>query len=333
MRRAFTWTLVFLVAAVAFTLAGCQPISYYLKQVDKAYGKVTDAATGQPIESVEVVLGNYQYSELTNGLGDYEIELADGAWTLHFVKDGYVTVDRTVTVSSSKQRVQVDVPLTPTAPPAPWIAGAWANDDYYYYLPSTHLYVISGSASSLTWVEFDNFDGTGTPVNTYSGSLAGNVLVVGPMTLAITQAGNDTWSFDMDATRTMYFYRKGTQRGVSVFAYAASTSLSAGVQALGEIPAPPSPPPSRMHVHQVVLYTFTALSAGTYTVQLQDHRNSSFSATASVFGYKADQKTKLFEVSSTDTPPSVSLGSGEMIYLVVEAPYYDPGETFGILVQ
>jgi hypothetical protein len=42
-----------------------------------------------PVGSVEVFVGDYQYSELTNYNGDYEMEMAAGTWTLHFVKEGY----------------------------------------------------------------------------------------------------------------------------------------------------------------------------------------------------------------------------------------------------
>src|SRR5208337_874441 len=93
--------LLFLVAGMTFTLVSCKPIAYYLQQVYKASGNVTDAGTGNPLESVEVFLGSYQYSVLTNGLGDYGIELAEGTGTLHFVRTGYTTVDKVVTVNAS----------------------------------------------------------------------------------------------------------------------------------------------------------------------------------------------------------------------------------------
>ena len=103
-----------LVASV-MTLVTCKPIDYYLQRVYKAYGKVTDANTGEPLESVEVFLKGYQYSELTNALGDYEIELAEGTWTLEFVKDGYNTADSDppVQVGPTNPRALVDAKLTP----------------------------------------------------------------------------------------------------------------------------------------------------------------------------------------------------------------------------
>jgi hypothetical protein len=113
-----------LVALTVTTVIACKPISYYLQQVYKAYGKVTEAGTGVPLESVEVFLGTYQYSVLTNGLGDYGIELAEGTWKLDFVKDGYVTESRMVTVNASNPRVKVDVLLTRSG--GCKLSGTWA---------------------------------------------------------------------------------------------------------------------------------------------------------------------------------------------------------------
>jgi hypothetical protein len=112
---------------IALSLVSCKPVAYYLERVYKAQGTVTDAGTGTPLESVEVSLGSYQYSELSNGLGDYEMEMAEGTWTLVFTKDGYqpLTVS-SVTVGPTKQRVKVDAALTPVAAPAPEFVGQWA---------------------------------------------------------------------------------------------------------------------------------------------------------------------------------------------------------------
>ena len=332
MTRRVKFFLMFLIVAMTIALVGCKPIGYYLQQVDKAYGKVTDAGTGIPLESVEVVLSSYQYSELTNGLGDYELELAEGTWTLHFIKNGYVTADKVVTVNASNPRVKLDAQLTRVAPATSWLVGSWVMDAYYYYMPSTDLtaFYVDGTFKTL-----DNYDGSGAVLDSGTWSLNGNVLTIAgahASTMTITKDSDDLWSFDSDVDRTMRFYRKGTQPGVSVFKYATTTDLSVGAT-VGVIPAPLTPPPSKMHVHQVVLYKF-APSAGTYNVQLQDYKNSSYTAAASISGYKADKATLLFDgLSSTDTPPSVSLGSGELIYLIVEGPYRNPGETFNILVQ
>ena len=50
---------------------------------------MTDAKTGAPLESVEVSVDSYQSSEPTNGLGDHELEMAGGTWTLEFRQDSY----------------------------------------------------------------------------------------------------------------------------------------------------------------------------------------------------------------------------------------------------
>jgi hypothetical protein len=113
-----------LIVAVTIVFITCKPITYYLEQVYKAYGKVSEAGTGIPLESVEVFVGAYQYSVLTNGLGDYGLELAEGTWVLSYVKDGYNTETRTVTVNAKVPRVKVDVVLTR---PGFTLSGTWAS--------------------------------------------------------------------------------------------------------------------------------------------------------------------------------------------------------------
>jgi Carboxypeptidase regulatory-like domain len=127
MTRRAKLLLMFSIAAMAIMFVSCKPITYYLEQVDKAYGRVTDGVTGLPLESVEVSIHGYQYSELTNSLGDYELMLADGTWTLDFVKDGYTTSSKVVTVGPRAQRAKADAQLTPVAPPLlpPDFVGTW----------------------------------------------------------------------------------------------------------------------------------------------------------------------------------------------------------------
>jgi hypothetical protein len=73
------------------SLATCKPIAYYLGQVYKVYGRVTVDGTDPPqgLGSVEVFVGDYQYSKLTNYNGDYDMEMAAGTWTINFVTEGY----------------------------------------------------------------------------------------------------------------------------------------------------------------------------------------------------------------------------------------------------
>jgi len=108
-RKAILFTSLALVALAITTLFACKPISEYLRQVYKAYGKVVEDGPGAPpLESVEVFLHPYQYSVLTNGLGDYGIELSEGTWTLDYVKDGYDTQSKTVTVNAGNPRFHVE---------------------------------------------------------------------------------------------------------------------------------------------------------------------------------------------------------------------------------
>ncbi len=132
MTRKIAFLPVFLFVAMAMVLVTCKPITSYLEKVDKAYGKVTEAGSGVALESVEVIVGNYQYSELTNSLGDYEIELSDGKWTLTFVKSGYVTATQAVTVSPSNPRVKVDVALAKVVDESLFISFKFDGVQYKY---------------------------------------------------------------------------------------------------------------------------------------------------------------------------------------------------------
>jgi len=115
-----TKLLLFLaLIASAMTLVTCKPIAYYLAQVYKVHGQVTveGSSPPEPIDSVEVFVGEWQYSELTNYNGDYEMEMAAGTWTINFVKDGYLPKSVTgVTVGPDNSRYTLNVMLTPVQP-------------------------------------------------------------------------------------------------------------------------------------------------------------------------------------------------------------------------
>lgn len=130
MKRIAGILTVIALVSMAMMTSTCKPIPYYLARVCKAYGKVTDSATGSPLESVEVSIGAYEYSELTNGLGDYELELADGTWTLQFEKEGYDPWSVDVTVNSvDAPRCRQDAVLVPVVIDLPDISGVWIGDD------------------------------------------------------------------------------------------------------------------------------------------------------------------------------------------------------------
>jgi hypothetical protein len=111
--------LVVTVIVVAALVGSCQPIGEYLEQVYKVYGTVTDAQSGAPLESVEVFVGDSQYSELTNSYGDYELEMVEGTWTLNFVKAGYESYAVEISVGGEEARTLVDAALVQKVPPAP----------------------------------------------------------------------------------------------------------------------------------------------------------------------------------------------------------------------
>ncbi len=108
-------------AALSLILVNCKPIPYYLEQVCKVYGTVTVAGSegATPIGSVEVFVDGYQYSELTNYNGDYELELVEGTWTVSFQKDGYEPASAEVTVSLDAPRFRLDVEMVKIGPPPP----------------------------------------------------------------------------------------------------------------------------------------------------------------------------------------------------------------------
>jgi hypothetical protein len=112
-RRKTALILVLGLAAVTALQLSCKPIAYYLEQVYKVHGTVTLAgsAGATPVGSAEVFVGGYQYSELTNYYGDYEIELTEGTWTINFVKDGYEPVSAEVTVGPGAPRVELNVEM------------------------------------------------------------------------------------------------------------------------------------------------------------------------------------------------------------------------------
>jgi hypothetical protein len=189
--------LLVVVASTAVTLITCKPITYYLQQVYKAYGKVTEAGTGTPLESVEVFLDTYQYSVLTNGLGDYGIELSEGTWKLKFVKADYDTVEKVVTVNAAKPRAEVDVQLTPTAPPPP----------PPYYGPTAYAGT-DGGLSILTnggtsWTNYTTANGLG------SNMVFGGVYASGSTIYAATFGGGLSISTNGGASWTNYTTANG----------------------------------------------------------------------------------------------------------------------------
>jgi hypothetical protein len=180
MKKTVRVTLLLIITTVCqMSLVICTRLLYYLEQVHKVYGKVTMAgSTGEtPIGSVEVCVGDYQYSELTNYYGDFELEMVEGIWTINFHKPGYESFSTKVTLSAEEPQVQLDVELVWIEPPAPIdLTGFWdltldpdtapGEGPYVYYMAQTgtKLYTtpgeptfpfsgkIDGSAVTLTYI-------------------------------------------------------------------------------------------------------------------------------------------------------------------------------------
>ena len=125
---------------IAFVMGqvGCKPMTYYLDQTYKVHGTVTAADTDPavPLISAEVFVGDYQYSELTNYYGDYEIELPAGTWTIKFVKAGYEPMEAQVTVGPDNPRVQLDAAMVKITGPVLFdLTGYW--DSYMTFSGET----------------------------------------------------------------------------------------------------------------------------------------------------------------------------------------------------
>jgi hypothetical protein len=275
---------------------------------------VTDAQTGDPLESVEVFIGNYQYSELTNGLGDYELELAAGTWTLEFIKDGYETQSREVTVDAANARVEMDVALSPPQPPGgPWILGCWVQSIVTAPHTSTFEFRADG-----TWTLWESYYATGDEIEsqgtwTLNGStLSGTVVDFGPFTMEITKLSDDLWLMpDTQEGPEGAFYRRGTEPGGWVFDQELVPRLIAGDWVEGNV-----------EDLSMYLYSFTALEAGYYapefkTLVSKDPENPS----GFPYVYAADQLTELSADwdENEDGLDAVAMNAGDLIYIVVDA--------------
>ncbi len=108
---------VIIILTATLFLVGC-PAFYnhldeYAEDICKVRGKVVNLYTEQPIISVEVIVNDYQYSELTNFEGDYEMELPKGTWELTFLKPGYEPEKVEVTLTFDNPRVELITRIKP----------------------------------------------------------------------------------------------------------------------------------------------------------------------------------------------------------------------------
>ena len=105
MRQALSvrWLLSALVAAVLFAVAPSRAEA----QTGKITGVVTDSATGQPIEGVQLVLSRTGYGAMTNASGRYFIlSVPPGTYTLTARRIGYGSAQTTINVSIDATREQ-----------------------------------------------------------------------------------------------------------------------------------------------------------------------------------------------------------------------------------
>ncbi len=193
MRKKALWALIPLLSAVLVLSFSCKPITYYLSQVYKVYGKVTVSGSngGTPIGSAEVFVGHYQYSELTNYYGDYEMEMAEGTWTINIQKDGYESYTTTVTVGPKAPRVRVDAELVWIKPVEPIdLNGYW---DLTLYLGGSQTFHAGQFFIRQTDSSLHAGSGGDSPV--FDGSIDGPTVtlqsVVGTLTGAVSESGDE----------------------------------------------------------------------------------------------------------------------------------------------
>ncbi len=300
--------LLLVVALIALTmlLVTCMPMMRFLDTVYKAHGTVTDAETGVPLVSVEVFISTYQYSELTNSQGDYELELREGTWTLDFIKDGYEPLSKEVTVDETNQRVRVDAALTPIGPGVIWLVGFWAMEPAS--LPSSPIVVFNADG---TWGYFENYFGTGDPLMSGEWTYEDGSFYQDGILMTIEKVDDDTWIYvDIGAT----LYRKGTEP----FGYA--------FQPFDQTPAILTPGTwsgegITLEMFEMKLYSFTAPSAASYYFWWDDSKApGAYTANVEVSAYQDDKKTEIFkgELGWWETH-TAEMAAGETIYLVVYA--------------
>ncbi len=222
MKRAARLLLLTVLTAMTMTAITCKQIPAYLERVCKVYGRVTDAVTGLPLESVEVFvgtsLGTSEYSELTNGLGDYELELASGTWTLSFEKEGFGSWSIDVTVDErNNQRVEQNAFLTANPSPANPLIGTWAGT-----FTST-----SGSSVSLEF-EFKADHTYSQTIVDYTIDTAGTYIqdtAAKTVTLTVTYSSNpgfvpvgytDTMTYSFSADNNTLTFTLGLQPGTGI---------------------------------------------------------------------------------------------------------------------
>ena len=117
MRKSALLSVILSVVCIIL-LVSCPNFTKFLKHINdelfKVRGTVVECPAGKPLVSVEVFVNDYQYSELTNSEGDYEIELPEGKWNLNFVKDNFTSEVVEVNVGPQNPREEITTCLLKT---------------------------------------------------------------------------------------------------------------------------------------------------------------------------------------------------------------------------
>ncbi|HEX6941100.1 MAG TPA: SusC/RagA family TonB-linked outer membrane protein [Longimicrobiales bacterium] len=103
MRRVPCW-----LSAAALAVALLVPAAAPAQQESTVSGRVTDAATGQPLAGVQVSVKGTAIGTVTDGAGSYLIRVPEGATTLVFAYLGYTTVEAEITGATVNVQMQVE---------------------------------------------------------------------------------------------------------------------------------------------------------------------------------------------------------------------------------
>ena len=94
----------------------CFALSPALAQTGQIHGRVTDAATGEPLPgaTIAVLATDQRYGTLSNTEGHYTLDLPLGAYTLQFSFIGYTTQRPDPQAINPDAPIALDIRLSPT---------------------------------------------------------------------------------------------------------------------------------------------------------------------------------------------------------------------------
>jgi len=103
MRRILRW-----LGGAALMVALLAPSAASGQEITSVTGRVTDAATGQPLAGVHVSVKGTTIATATDGTGSYAIRVPSGARTLVFALIGYGTVETEITGPTVNVEMQIE---------------------------------------------------------------------------------------------------------------------------------------------------------------------------------------------------------------------------------